>query len=127
MVWSDEWGAYNRVGSLPNVSSHGVVNHCLEFVNRATAMGSTPKISSPTGIKSKSSSRECVAAMSTSLRATLTSLCAGRTANQLFNIMLDIAAQYPVLLIAGAIQPVLQSCYSLMNTTGAKPSALSDL
>ena len=37
-VWSDEWAAYNRVAGLPNVSSHGVVNHSLEFVNRATGV-----------------------------------------------------------------------------------------
>ena len=29
VIHSDEWAAYNRVGNLPNVSSHSVVNHSL--------------------------------------------------------------------------------------------------
>ena len=32
-VHSDEWRAYQHVSSLPNVSSHGVVNHSLTLVN----------------------------------------------------------------------------------------------
>ena len=32
VVWSDEWAAYNHVGSLPNVSTH-VVNDSVEFVS----------------------------------------------------------------------------------------------
>ena len=31
IVWSDEWTAYGRVASLPNVSSRGVVNHYLKL------------------------------------------------------------------------------------------------
>ena len=33
VVWSDEWAAYNHVASLPNVSTHDVVNHSVEFVS----------------------------------------------------------------------------------------------
>ena len=36
VIHSDEWAAYNRVGNLPNVSSHSVVNHSLHFVDRDT-------------------------------------------------------------------------------------------
>ena len=35
-VYSDEWAAYNRVGTLPNVSSHATVNHSLHFVDPVT-------------------------------------------------------------------------------------------
>ena len=33
-VWSDEWAAYtcNNAASLPNVSSHSLVNHSIKFV-----------------------------------------------------------------------------------------------
>lgn len=33
IIHSDEWRAYRRVGSLPNVSAHETVNHSIEFVN----------------------------------------------------------------------------------------------
>ena len=33
VIHLDEWAAYNRVASLPNVSSHQTVNHSLTFVN----------------------------------------------------------------------------------------------
>ena len=32
IVWSDEWASYNQVAALPNVQSHGIVNHSIEFV-----------------------------------------------------------------------------------------------
>ena len=35
-VWSDEWVAYNRIVSFPDVTRYGVVNHSLEFVNSTT-------------------------------------------------------------------------------------------
>jgi transposase-like protein len=35
-VWSDQWAAYNSVGSLPGVAGHGVVNHSLHFVDPST-------------------------------------------------------------------------------------------
>ena len=34
IIHSDEWRAYSRVASLPNVSSHATVNHSIEFVSR---------------------------------------------------------------------------------------------
>ena len=37
-VWSDEWSAYNRVGSLPNVSAHKTVNHSVNFVDPLTGI-----------------------------------------------------------------------------------------
>ena len=35
-VWSDEWRAYNNVGSLANVSRHQTVNHSLHFKDPVT-------------------------------------------------------------------------------------------
>ena len=37
-IWSDEWRAYSRVGHLPGVTSHGVVNHSLNFVEPVTGV-----------------------------------------------------------------------------------------
>ena len=36
IIHSDQWSAYSRVASLPNVASHSVVNHSLHFVDPAT-------------------------------------------------------------------------------------------
>lgn len=38
IVWSDQWAAYNRVSSLPNINTHGTVNHSIEFVNSVTGV-----------------------------------------------------------------------------------------
>ena len=37
-IWSDKWRAYSRVGHLPGVTSHGVVNHSLNFVEPVTGV-----------------------------------------------------------------------------------------
>ena len=37
-IWSDEWRANSRVGHLPGVTSHGVVNHSLYFVEPVTGV-----------------------------------------------------------------------------------------
>ena len=36
IIHSDEWATYNRIGSLPNVGSHSIVNHSVMFVDPAT-------------------------------------------------------------------------------------------
>ena len=38
IIHSDMWSAYRRVQSLPNVASHGTVNHSVEFVNSVTGV-----------------------------------------------------------------------------------------
>ena len=37
-VWSDEWRAYNNVGSLANVCRHQTVNHSLHFKDPVTGV-----------------------------------------------------------------------------------------
>ena len=41
IIHSDEWAAYRRVASLPNVAQHDTVNNSVEFVNSTT--GTHPK------------------------------------------------------------------------------------
>ena len=36
VIHTDEWAAYNRVSSLPNVSSHSRINHSVTFVDPVT-------------------------------------------------------------------------------------------
>ena len=38
IIHSDEWAAYNQVQRLSNVSSHGIVNHSINFVEPTTGV-----------------------------------------------------------------------------------------
>ena len=38
VVHTDEWAAYGRMTSLPNITSHAVVNHSLHFVDPVTGI-----------------------------------------------------------------------------------------
>ena len=38
IVYSDEWRAYRRIPSLPNVAQHGTVNHSVTFVDPTTGV-----------------------------------------------------------------------------------------
>ena len=98
-VWSDEWSAYNRVSSHPNVNSHGVVNHSIEFINPTTGVHTQNVESYWNRVKFKMKRmRDCHENQLPSYldeyryRETF-----GNTATQLFNsIMNDIVTQYPV-------------------------------
>ena len=35
-IHSDQWAAYNQVGSLPGITAHDTVNHSLHFVDPVT-------------------------------------------------------------------------------------------
>ena len=38
IIHSDQWAAYNHVGSLPDVSTHETVNHSVNFVDSTTGV-----------------------------------------------------------------------------------------
>ena len=38
VVHTDEWRAYSGVGNIPSVSSHGTVNHSINFVDPVTGV-----------------------------------------------------------------------------------------
>ena len=98
-VWSDEWAAYNRIASLPNVSNHGIVNHSIEFVNRTTGVHTQNVESYWNRVKIKlKRMRGCHEhQLASYLDEFMYRERFVRTSNQLLtNIMLDIAAQYPV-------------------------------
>lgn len=98
-VGSDEWAAYNRIASLPNVSSHGVVNHSIEFVNHTTGVHTQNVESYWNRVKIKLK-RMCGChehQLASYLDEFMYRERFGHTANQLLNsIMHDIATQYPV-------------------------------
>ena len=98
IVHSDEWAAYRRVASLPNVAHHDTVNHSVEFVNSTTGTH-TQIIESywnKTKIKFKWM-KGCNASMLPSyLDKFMWRERFGKTANEAFNIARDIADQYPV-------------------------------
>ena len=98
-VWSDEWAAYNRVASLPNVDSHGVVNHSIEFVNATTGVHTQNVESYWNRVKIKLK-RMCGChehQLASYLDEFMYRERFGQTATQLFNnIVGDIATQFPV-------------------------------
>ena len=98
-VWSDEWSAYNRVSSLPNVNNHGVVNHSFEFINPTTGVHTQNVESYWNRVKIKlKRMRGCHENQLPSyLDEYMYRERFGNTATQLFNsIMSDIVTQYPV-------------------------------
>ena len=99
IIHSDDWAAYRRVASLPNVAQHDTVNHPVEFVNSTTGTH-TQNIESywnKTKIKFKRM-KECHASMLPShLDEFMWRERVGETANEAFNnIIRDIADQYPL-------------------------------
>ena len=99
IIHSDEWAAYQRVASLPNVAQYDTVNHSVEFVNSTTG-AHTQNIESYWN-RSKTrfkAMRGCHADMIPSyLDEFMWRERRGKTASQAFNnIIEDIADQYPV-------------------------------
>ena len=98
-VHSDDWRAYSHVSSVPNVSSHGVVNHSLTFVDPTT--GSTH---TACGIILKPRKNKAEADEGVPWRSATSHLDEfmwreryGKTRRQaLDNLMNDIAQQFPV-------------------------------
>ena len=99
-VWSDEWRAYNNVGSLANVSRHQTVNHSLHFKDPVTGVHTEHIESYWNRVKTK------LKRMKGCHRSQLPSYLDefmwferhGSTVRQAFdNICRDIALKYPVL------------------------------
>ena len=80
-VRSDELAAYNRIISLPNVTSHNVVNHSIQFV---TPDGMHIQNAESSWNRGKIKLKECVDVMSTKYQATSMNIGRGmwRTAKQ---------------------------------------------
>ena len=98
-VWSDEWRAYNNVGSLANVSRHQTVNHSLHFKDPVTGVHTEHIESYWNRVKTK------LKRMKGCHRSQLPSYLDefmwferhGSTVRQAFdNICRDIALKYPV-------------------------------
>lgn len=99
VVHSDQWSSYSRVASLPNVSSHGVVNHTLHFVDPTTGVHTQAVESYWNRVKGKlKRMKGCTAAQLASyLDEFMWKERYGAGRRQAFvNIMDDIAAVYPV-------------------------------
>lgn len=99
IIHSDEWSAYQRVGSLPNVAAHETVNHSIEFVNSTTGTH-TQSIESYWN-RSKLKLKRMRGCHATELPSYLDEFMwrerHGTTAGAAFtSIMADIAAFYPV-------------------------------
>lgn len=99
IIHSDEWSAYHRVGSLPNVAAHETVNHSIEFVNPTTGTH-TQNIESYWN-RSKLKLKRMRGCLATELPSYLDEFMwrerHGKTAGAAFSsIMADIAAFYPV-------------------------------
>ena len=96
IIHSDEWRAYSRVQSFPNVSSHQTVNHSVQFVNPVTGVH-TENVN-PTGIEQikLKRMRGChELELSSYLDEFMWRERYGTNRQAFENIIGDIAAQYP--------------------------------
>ena len=98
-IWSDQWAAYNNVGTLPGVAGHGVVNHSLHFVDPTTGVNTQTVESYWNRVKRKF--KKMMGVSSAQLALHLDEFMwrerYGKTAGQAFtNVCADISAQYPV-------------------------------
>ena len=99
IIHSDQWSAYNRVSTLPNVASHRTVNHSIEFVNSVTGVH-TENIESywnRTKIKLKRMRGCTELELSGYLDEFMWRERHGRTTREAFNnIIRDISTHYPL-------------------------------
>ena len=98
-VWSDEWAVYNRLSTLPNVTSHGTVNHSIEFVDRVTGVHTQNIESYWNRVKIKiKRMRGChEEQLASYLDEYMYRERYGRTSREMLDsIIADIADQYPV-------------------------------
>ena len=98
-IWSDQWAAYNNVGSLPGIAEHGVVNHLLHFVDSATGVNTQTVESYWNRVKTKF--KRMMGVSSAQLALHLHEFTwrerYRKTAGQAFtNVCADISIQYPV-------------------------------
>ena len=98
-IHSDQWRAYSTVSSLPAVTTHGVVNHSLHFVDPATGVHTQTVESYWNRVKTKlKRMKGCDGDQLPSyLDEFMWRERYGKTGNEaLQNIMRHIARQYPV-------------------------------
>ena len=99
IIHSDEWSSYRRVSSLPNVSSHSVVNHLVTFVNPTNGTDTQNIESYWNRVKTKlKRMKGCHAhQLSSYLDEFMWRERYGPKKYQAFHaVMTDIAAQYPL-------------------------------
>ena len=99
IIHSDQGSMYNRVGTLPSVSSHGTVNHSIEFVNSTTGVHTQNIESYWNRVKTKL--KRMKGCHATELASYLDEFMwkerHGSTTRVAFNnIVCDIAVQYPL-------------------------------
>ncbi len=98
-IHSDEWAAYRRVQTLPNIAAHGTVNHSVNFVDPATGTHTQNVESYWNRVKGKlKRMRGCHAhQLAGYLDEFMWRERHGRTTRMAFtNLCGDIAQQYPV-------------------------------
>ena len=99
IIHTDEWAAYNRIGTLPNVSTHSTVNHSVTFVDPVTGTRTQNVELYWNRCKTKlKRMKGCVAHQVPSYPDKFMWRERHGTSHRLAftNIMRDIAAQYPV-------------------------------
>ena len=99
IIHSDQWSAYSRLQSLPNVATHSTANHSIEFVNPTTGVHTQHVESYWNRVKTKFKlMRGChLVQLPSYLDEFMWRERYGTTASSALEaIIADIAAQYPV-------------------------------
>ena len=98
IIHSDEWRVYSRVPVLPNVASHGTVNHSIEFINSNTGVHTENVESYWNRVKIKLKRMRGCPEMELSgyLDEFMWRERHGKSREAFHNILRDIAVQYPL-------------------------------